>query len=372
MGIESQTPRKTATALCAASPAGDDGREDFESVLEAYVAKTNPDQITRIKDFMTSTLQSECKKQDDVIQSAWEAIEQAIRTFNANREKLVEIMKREEGVRRTEKAIEIGALDKIVPQTYKKIVDEIMAACDGANNPPSPASLGAPSPALLPANLPGASNDSISTPTSPTVVTRASPPATAPPATKFKAKRSRPEPPPPSVFIPAKRAKVDADLTPTSSSASSPLPPPPWSEIVTRNSGVPGYAVEGKEHIFSWPKGSSYFYVLRCDGEKTVPAHTFKVNPWLGRPSPAVEHYCNNKRCRGDHEGDKSYSPEEIVKRWGHRVTGPDVKEAWVSAANEKLEKSEARKDAVLSSAPTGPRNTRVSVGNPQDFNPFR
>ncbi|KAM7222934.1 hypothetical protein V8F06_001490 [Rhypophila decipiens] len=367
MGIESQTPRKTASALSAASPAGDHGREDFESVLEAYVAKTNPDQITRIKDFMTSTLQSECKKQDDVIQSAWEAIEKAIRTFNANREKLVEIMKREEGVRRTEKAIEMGALDKIVPQTYKKIVDEIMAACDGANNPPSPASLGAPSPALLPASLPGASKDSISTPTSPAGVTRASPPATEPPVVKFKAKRSRPEPPPPSVFIPAKRAKVDADqsLSPTRTpTGSSSLPPPPWSGsgIVTRNMDIPGYEVEGSEYIFSWPKGSSYFYVLRCDGQKTVPAHTFKVNPWLGRPSPAVEHYCNNKRCRGDHEGDESYSYEEIVKRWGHRVTGLEVKEAWVNAANEKLEKSEGRKDAVLSSAPTGPRN----------FNQFR
>lgn len=177
MAGEDQTP-KTAPAVASLGAPGNHTQEDFESAIRSYVAETNEDQVSRIKKFMAETLQAECDRHDKAIKAAWETIDKAMKTFSANRDKLIEIMSREEGLRRTQKAVELGGLDKMAPPTYKKLVGEITLR-HKESNPTSQVSLEAHSPGL------SATNDAITSSTSPAVVTTAPAPTTAPPVVKY-------------------------------------------------------------------------------------------------------------------------------------------------------------------------------------------
>ncbi|KAM7190193.1 hypothetical protein V8F20_009815 [Naviculisporaceae sp. PSN 640] len=305
MSEQNQTP--TSGPIAAGVPAANHLQTDFESTIHSYVAVTDPAQVARIKDFMVTTLQAECDKQDTVIKAAREDIDRAMKTFNANREKLLEIMRREEGLRRTEKAAELGGLDKMVPPTFKKLVDEFATAGNRERDPMSPDSLQTPSVGPV----------------------------------------DNPQPP--------KRARTETNEYDQSTAD------PAFGAIANKNLVVHANDVAGKEFIFPYPKISKSYYVLRCDGNKEVPAQIFKTHPFESRagglPPPALEHFKEYKRCKGNHDGGKEYRDEDIVRRWGHRVEGQKLKnEGWVDAANGRLRKSESRKASTPDNIPTGPR----------------
>lgn len=137
----------------------------------------------------------------------------------------------------------------------------------------------------------------------------------------LQAKRSRPDLDQSTGQTP-KRARADVVGPSSGGPATATLQPSHFGAMVTRNADIPGFIVEGKEYIFPYPEGSKFFYVLRCDGDKSIPAHTFKTNPFRGqgtRQAPAMEHYCRVKRCKGGHDGERIYTREEIVRYWGHR-----------------------------------------------------
>ena len=114
-----------APSTTPSSPGGSLNDGGFDSKIASLRVRLREEHVARLKEAMAGSIQEECKRHDDAIKSAWEAIEKAMETFKAHKHNLFEAMREDEGHARTQQAIESGGLDQITPTSYQMIVDRL-------------------------------------------------------------------------------------------------------------------------------------------------------------------------------------------------------------------------------------------------------
>lgn len=139
----------TPPSTTPSSPGGSRNNGKLDSKIAALRVRLREEHVVRLKEAMAGSIQEECKRQDDAIKSAWEAIEKAMEEFKAHKHHLFEVMKEDEGQARTQQAIDVGGLDRIMPTSYQTILDRLALSdrSDSKNAPTIKTDSRQPSPA---------------------------------------------------------------------------------------------------------------------------------------------------------------------------------------------------------------------------------
>lgn len=155
-------------------------------------------------------------------------------------------------------------------------------------------------------------------------------------------------------------------------------------------------SVQGKEFVFPYPAIGPGFFVIRCVSNKKT--QIFVEDPW--HQDLAIRHFKFRKRICHEETGPKTYTNEEIVRKFGYagkpRYLGPvtgrgpavkdlhqptavidsegdDVDGDWVARSNAHLPKEAERRKAASLKAQSLPAvgytSTRRKTPPPEVFN---
>lgn len=105
--------------------------------------------LQHLKDSLSAELQQECESRELVIKEAWKTIQKQMASLEARREVILATLRYTEGEERAQDVIRSGVLDKVVPPTYKAMVEMIRS---GENPKEYPTPLTSPGTTLV-ANL---------------------------------------------------------------------------------------------------------------------------------------------------------------------------------------------------------------------------